>query len=73
LKFYDILLGGLLEVFLSVESLLGTLVEHYQVLNVRRVIEKVRELIIELSNQHAELCAPISQVVHAEDIMPKEF
>jgi len=73
LELDDIFMCDFLEVFLRIESLLGALVENNQVLNWRWLLQEVGKLIIELCNKHAKLSSPITQVIHAEDVVPEEF
>jgi hypothetical protein len=63
----------LFEVLLCIESLLCTLIEDNQILNRWRIIQIIRELIIEFSNQHPELCPPVPQMIHSKHFMSKEF
>jgi hypothetical protein len=68
-----VLMRDLLKVLLSVESLLGALVEHHQISDGGRVVEEVGELIVQTGNQHAELGAPVAQVIHASDVVANEL
>ena len=59
----------LFEFFISVEPLLGFLIKCLQVGNVWRVLDEVREVLVQFLNQHSKLSTPISNVVDSPDIM----
>jgi len=65
--------GGSLEQLLLVESFLCILVESLQVGDLRLCFKKIWKLVIELGNKHAELSAPVTDVVRAEDFVAQKL
>lgn len=66
-------LSASLEFLLIIEALFGTLVKGLQVGDVGLLIDKVREVVVELSNQHTELGAPVAHVIHTVHLVSKEL
>ena len=62
-------MGLFLEVLFRVEALLGFLVKSLQVRNIRRVREEVREVLVQLLDQHTKLRAPVAHVVHTVNLV----
>ena len=62
-----------LKFLLSVKSFLWPLVEQSEVWDVRLLVNKVWERVVELSYQHTKLSSPVSDMVNPFDFVAKEF
>ena len=65
--------GGSLEQLLLVESFLCILVESLQVGNLRLSFKKIWKFVIKLGNKHAELSAPVTDVICTEDFVTQKL
>lgn len=68
LQLDDTLIGPLLELLVLIESLLGLFVERLQVRDVRQFVLEVRESIVEMRDEHAELSAPVADVIDTQHV-----
>ena len=57
----------------NVSPLLGLLVEGDEVADGRRLGGVVRESVLEVGDEHAELGAPVAHVVQPEDVVAEEL
>ena len=73
LKFNDISVCSSLEVLILIKALLSILVEGLQVGYLGTLLEEVGEVEIQFTDKHAELCAPVTNVVHSDDIIAHEL
>jgi hypothetical protein len=73
LEFDHISLGSLLELLISIESLLRVLVECLQISDLNLLVQPVRERDVKLTNQHAELSTPVTHMAHSVDVPVKEL
>jgi hypothetical protein len=73
LQLNNVCVGGSLEQLLLVESFLCILVESLQVGDLRLSFKKIWKLVIELGNKHAELSAPVTDVVRAKDFVAQKL
>jgi hypothetical protein len=73
LKLDHISLSCLFEGFVFIVSLFGTLVESLQIRNVWHIFKEVRELFVKLLDEHAELSAPVSDVVNSQHVVAQEL
>ena len=68
LKFDNVLVCSGLELFISIKSLFGTLIESLQVRDLRWVVKEVGEAQVKLAYEHAELRAPITHMIDSEHL-----
>lgn len=66
-------MGPLFEILFSIEALLRLLVESLKVGDVRLRIDEVGVVIVELSDKHAELGTPVTNVVYTVNFVAEEL
>ena len=62
-----------LKLLVLIKALFGILVEGLQVRNLGTLLEEVREVQIQLANEHAKLSTPVSNVVHSDNVVVHEL
>ena len=73
LELDDVRVGNGLELLICVKAPLGTLIESLEVRYLGRPLEEVWEVQIKLGDEHAELGAPVADMVHSEHIVALEL
>lgn len=73
LKSDDVFLRDLLEGLILIKSLLGSLVEGLEITDVWLLLNEIREVVVQLLDQHSKLSAPVSNVVDSLDVVTKEL
>lgn len=73
LELDNVLMSFFLEIFISVESLLGILIKSLQICNIRSVLQKVWEVFVQFLNEHAELGSPVTHMVDSLDVVAQEL
>ena len=73
LKLDNVGVGKSFELWISIEALLRVLVESLQVSNLWRGGQEIGEADVKLTNEHAELSAPVTNVVYAHHIVALEL
>ena len=66
-------MGTITEGLILIKLLLCLLVEYGQIFNRGRVILKIGRNVLQMSNQHAKLSAPITHVVNTKYFMTTEL
>lgn len=61
------------ELWVLIEALLCILVERLQVTDLRRIVQKVREVQVKLADEHTELGAPITDMIDSVHFVAEEF
>ena len=61
------------ELWVLIEALLCILVERLQVTDLRRIVQKVREVQVKLTDEHTELGAPITDMIDSVHFVTEEF
>ena len=73
LELNDISVCSSLEILILIKALLSILVEGLQVGYFGTLLEEVGEVEIQFTDKHAKLCAPVTNVVHSDDIIAHEL
>ena len=73
LQLDNICMGNRFEVTVRIEAPFGILIERLEVSYLRWLLEKVREAQVEFSYEHAELCAPVADMVDSEHVVALEL
>lgn len=73
LQFDDIIVRCCFKLWVTIESLFSVLVERLQVTDLGWVVEEVREVQVEFTDQHTELSAPITNVIDALHVEAHEL
>ena len=73
LELNDISVCSSLEVLILIKALLSILVEGLQVRYLGTLFEEVWEVEIQFADKHTKLCAPVTNMVHSDDIIAHEL
>ena len=66
-------MGLLLELLISIESFLGSLVEGLKISNLWSILQEVGEVLVQFLNEHTELGTPITYVIGSLHLMAQEL
>ena len=73
LELNNVVFSAFLEVLVVIKALFSILIKSLEVSNIGRVFHKVREVVIELGDQHSKLGSPVTDMVNTVNFVAEEF